>query len=348
MALKWIEGFEGFGVNDSNLTADTIITRKYPNSAGVTSMRPVGGRFGGQALQFRASNCKLKSPSVNTHHTFTVGFAFRLDSGAGYDQEIVTHYGSDGVTRGMNLRRTATGELAVYKADSLFAATSGLNLIAGPWYYIEFLVFANSVGYWEVRVNGQNVLSGGGNTVAGNAPIYNARFSLNGAGFSTYTFDDLYASDGNTPDPAGFAGVKQVVTIFPDGAGDLTEMEPSSGANWECVDEATAADDDSSYVQSDTTDTDLYTFTDLQPSQLATGVLGVQINADARMTGAGGPDRIDLLAKLGVTVDEPSSPSAVNSETYVTATRVLPLNPAGAAWTATDINNAQFGVRPFA
>ena len=341
MALKWIEGFEGFAATGAGMASGALI-RKYPGSMQETYIQAVAGRLGGQAVKFTNASNTIRSPVMTTNPTMILGFAFRLDAGVGYDNEIVTFY-ADG-TRGMNLRRTSAGAVQVYNANTLLGETTGIYIANSVWYYFEFKVVAGASGSYEVRLNGATILQDSGvDTRAGGLDYYdvwqfNDRIGVNNV------FDDLYCVDGDATGggPIDFLGPKTVVTLYPDAAGDLAQWTPSAGDNWDCVDDPTVADDDTTYVEADAARVDLYNFGSVPGEQVGT-VVGVQVNADVKISGTGGLTSLSLPAKLSGTQSD-GSPVTISSEEYVTASRVMEKCPDGAIWTVDNLNNCQFGI----
>ena len=136
-----------------------------------------------------------------------------------------------------------------------------------------------------------------------------------------------------------------VLTLRPNGAGDLTEntLYPNSGEeNWEDVDEE-VADDDSTYVESNSPGSstrDLYTI----PTTSLSGTIN-SITIYVRM-------KIDLyttydnyiLLKTHSTLYESDS-ITVDSKDWTNSNAVWTTNPyTGSAWTWDEINTLQIGV----
>ena len=338
MALLWIDGFEGFGTTLNGAPTPTgVYGRKYTVQS-ESGFRVVTGRWSGYALKFVIDTCYFQPPALTTNATMIVGLALKTLNGLNH--EFLTFY--DGSTRGMNLRWVSGGNLAVYRADTQLAATVGLGLVAGTWYYIEFKVVCNgTTGSYDVHVDGVSRLSATGvNTQAG-SHAFHSTFRIQDVWGENPTFDDLYCLDASGSTNNTFLGVKQVVTLYPSAAGDSAQWTPSSGANYAAVDEE-SMDDDATYIQtSGGADLDLYHYADLIG---AGGVSGVQINTDARRTNPNNTMNLYQASKLSATESD-GSVAAVAEDTYTTKTRIMETDPTGAAWTPANLNSTQFGVK---
>ena len=106
------------------------------------------------------------------------------------------------------------------------------------------------------------------------------------------------------------------------------------------VGESSPNDGDTTYVYSSTIGAkDLYTLQDL--SGITTGVTLVQLRVTARKQDAGARSAQSVLVS-GANTD--LGTSTVLSSSYTQLIKAYPVNPSGANWTASDINNLQVGV----
>ncbi|TXH51429.1 MAG: hypothetical protein E6Q97_18390 [Desulfurellales bacterium] len=134
-----------------------------------------------------------------------------------------------------------------------------------------------------------------------------------------------------------------LATIRPDGAGSATVWTPTSGANWENVDEA-SADDDSGYNalnQSTGLGGDLFT-TDANIPSGATSI-SVELKLRARATSAFASVLQVYIKTNGSTyASQVTSPTLGTS--YADYSKVFATNPVtGAAWTDSEINALEIG-----
>lgn len=155
MALIFMESFDAYGT--SNGSALSGILNKWASSSLVTNCEVAAGRIGGKSVLINSSFQRNLDTPTFAVPTITVGFAFRftsLGSGGGFLELY------EGANLGINVRLTATGELAVYLNNSQLDITSGLGLTANTWLTIELSVTVdNSAGSYDLRVNGITRLS---------------------------------------------------------------------------------------------------------------------------------------------------------------------------------------------
>lgn len=139
-----------------------------------------------------------------------------------------------------------------------------------------------------------------------------------------------------------FLGDCHIEGSLPDGAGDSTQWTPSSGNNYQAVDE-TAPDGDSTYIESETAGhKDLYSHSDL--TRITGSIVGVQVNMVGRLTKAATPRTVKAKAKSG-TAEGDGANYQYDSTDYRNAIGIFESNPdTTAPWTVTEINSAQFGL----
>lgn len=340
MALLWIEGFEGFGTSTGSAPSPTgVVARKYSSLVAESAMDIETGRFGGYCLEFNTNGSYIRPLALTTNSTLIIGVAVRLSAVS--NSQIISFY--DGATLGMNIKLTAAGELAVYRSGSLLGTTSGLGLTLDAWYYIEFKVVCNdSTGSYELRVGQVNVLNASGIDTKAGTNNYHTTFQIGIALQPAIRFDDLYCLDASGSDNNDFLGNCEVVRIDPDGddTANWTISTPSAN-HYENVDEA-IVDDDTSYVEEDTTNvTDLYDYESV-PS-LGT-IYGLQVNTECRETDATTFSLITPIKSGGSQYDD--SPQAVGTSNYVTMRRITDTDPdTGNLWTESGVNAVKVGVK---
>jgi hypothetical protein len=207
------------------------------------------------------------------------------------------------------------------------------------WYLIEVHVKIAAIGgVAEAKVDGVSDINYSGSTQPGSDTTINR---INYWGSTTFLIDDLALNDtaGGVDDT--WCGDGKIVMLRPNAAGDVTQLTPSAGANWECVDECPPNTAD--YVSSATAGQyDLYncnTYT-LQSGEV---VRRVQVEARCLEESALG-DSI----KLGVKTESTeyfgaSQPVLTSYRRYVG--NDLKVNPnTAAAWTQLELDALQVGV----
>lgn len=342
MALLWIEGFEGFGtaLNFRPLPTD-ILSTKYPvisNEFADLELRT--GRLSGFAMSSEATAGYFQCPSLTTDDTVVLGFAFRNPGNNDYPA-IALHSLED---RGMNVFVDGpAGELRVYRDGSLLGTTSGLGMVVGDWYYIEFKVTThNTTGSFELRVDGANVLSQSGIDTQPGANAFHDTFRCRGSGGDDPEWDDIYFLDSTGSSNNDFLGDVQVVGISPNGDDTANWSTSTPSANhYQNVDD-NPCDEDTSYVQESTADTtDLYDYEDVSPSG---AIIGVQVNTVCRETDANGFELVTPVESGGTQYDD--TPQPVTSVDWMTVSRVLEEDPdTSSPWAVAGLNAAKFGVK---
>lgn len=247
--LLWIDGFDAYGTSGAPSPAG-VLARKYTTVTYESSFHIHDGRVAGYCLEFNSSSQYFTSPPLTTNATMIVGLAFKTPSWPGSGHLISF---LDGTTKGMNVRMTVGGELAVYLGNSLIATTSGCGLTLNNWYYIEFKVVCGASGSYDLRVSGLSVLANGSiNTKAGTNNYHTAfRVGEESVIQIYFSVDDLYCADGATGAVTNFLGNQKVITIYPDGdvVGYTDFIRYPSGDHYTCVDE-NPVNDTTDYVTS--------------------------------------------------------------------------------------------------
>lgn len=314
------------------------------------------GRRGTDALRI-AGNGVESYPYVDLYYTSTpndtwfVGFALKFTSWASSGQTsrhaIFPMFSSSGSTHELYMYRGyPSGKLEIRRghyAVSTLLDTGITELTTNQWYWIEMKYYAHdSSGTVDVYLNGSSEISFSGDTVYSSADITRVGFGHESYSETTY-IDDFYICDdaGSAPTNTYLGDVK-VESLFADGAGNSTDMTPSTGSNYQCVDE-NPPNDDTDYVYEATTgDHDTYSFGNLTA---ASGTIyGVQQLVYARKADAGSRT-IKSVVRSGST-DYPNSTNHILSDSYLYHIDVLEDDPdTASAWTISGVNAAEFGVK---
>lgn len=314
MALKFIEGFD-----------DGMMAQH-----GWTDMTTTTGRFGGKAWaspQIGHQGLNLPTPLTGT---LVVGFALARQFNA-VDQ--VFDMGN------AHLYTTAGGALQLYNGGTLLSTTTSSPWqAAGTWRYVEVKQVL-STGAVTVRVDGITVLSG---TVASIASLSSLTWqtSNNYSWGATY-LDDVYVLDTSGTVNNDFLGDVRVQTLLPNTDGTYSQLTTSTGTSHSAlVKEATPNTTD--YVYSSTSgQKDSYHYQTLSAN--TANVYGVEL-ANYSHKDAAGPAGFSNLVRVGTT--DYASTGQPLSTSWTPNRDILDTNPAtSAAWTPSDVNNAEFGVQ---
>jgi hypothetical protein len=190
----------------------------------------------------------------------------------------------------------------------------------------------------DIKLSSQDTRNGG------NASVNRIRPQTVGwqSGTALY-FDDLVVITTSGGTATDFIGDVRVESIFPNGNGNSSQLVGSDGNstdNYLLVDE-TAPNDDTDYVESSTVgDKDTYAYSNVTPT---TGTVhGVQLLPYAKKTDAGTRSIVSVARHSGT--EEDSSAKTLNS-TYAYLPDVRETKPGGGAWSISDVNAAEFGVK---
>lgn len=336
MALLFAEGFDLY-----KTAAASDLTTQLPRHWTSVSAFAVGGiaagRFGGSCLGAVGGSGGNARKDVTAAATLLIGFAFKQSAAAGG-----TFFDFlDGSSVQVGLLITAAGKIALYRGVvGTVIATGTTVLSSSNWYYIELKITFNNSGTYELRIDGRTEISGSADTT-NTANSTSSGFRLNAAAVQTVSFDDLYLIDTTGSVNNDFLGDRRIVTLQPSGAGTTTQFTPSTGSNFQNVDE-TAANDDTDYNGSSTVNQkDSYALADL-PAGVTT-INAVQNKCLVRKDDAGGR-RVKALLLSGATEDLATEYDLTQS--YIYTSKIYETNPNTAgAWSSSTVNALEAGVK---
>lgn len=335
MAGIFFDGFDYYNRNgDDDLWSAVGVAQNYTT-----------GRFGGSCL-FQdpngngGGNRTLASMGLaTTATTFLHSFALQLSVNPA--ASIIVFGYEDGTTSQVDIRINSSNQIVVTRNGTTLG-TSTATVSAAQWHWIEVkFKIDNSTGTYEVRLDGTSVLSGSSvdtqNTA--NASITRVRFLPSGNSTSaTISIDDFIFQDDNGGAPS-FLGECRVITQLPTAAGTHTDLTPSTGSNWQNVDEVPRNGDTDYNSGSTSGNKDTYNFDAFG----ATGtILGIQVSIYARkddvstrkfksIVRSGGTDY------LGAEIT-PGSSYAYSRDQFLTDPNT------GSAWTSSNLDAAEFGI----
>jgi len=326
MARVFIDGFES---GDLGL---------WDGSAGASVTAAQSGMDGNYNVYINTTNNAHVAKNVPASSEYYVAFRFRSTSTL--TNVLMAFYNSSTVigtlTLGSNL---FSARLGSYSGTILATGTTSIN--TDTTYLIEvYLKAADSGGRWVVKVNGVTDIDYTGDTTPGPTTIDNICFGTKFSGTCCYAYYDNIVIDN-----ASFPGQTCIQGIKPTAAGNSTQWNPSSGSNWDCVDEIPANDND--YVSTNSNGAlDLYIFSDLTGS--IEEVKCVQLQARTIKNGAPTPQNLQLAVRSGGT-NYFSSSMAVPYVNPKSLFNIWQLNPnTSAAWTVSEVNAAEFGMNAVA
>jgi hypothetical protein len=211
------------------------------------------------------------------------------------------------------------------------------------WYLMEVhFKLGTSNGVVEVKMDGNLVLQYTGNTNPNNRTGI-LRIAFTNKANVTY-WDDIAINDTSGSEDNSWCGDGRIVLLKPNANGDTNQWTPSSGNNYECVDEGFPANDDTDYVTTDTTNQkDLY---NLENWSLPSNSIIKRVWAIARAKKTSSD-----LASINIGLKTNSQEYWMASDTPLITTyknyygNQYTKNPATSNdWTIDDINNLQVGI----
>jgi len=284
----------------------------------------------------------------SSYSTIIVGFALKFTSSTSTSLFDITRL-LEGATQHLTLSfQPSSGKLTLRRGlnTGTLLATSTTTFNASTWYYLELRATINdSTGAYELRVNGvsdfsaSNVDTRNGGT---SGVIDTWSCAPGSTGGIQFTYDDFYICDTSGSSNNDFLGDCRIDTLLPNGDGNYTQFSPSTGtAHYALVDETTPNTTDYNY-SSTAGDRDSYTFPDLA-GLVSPTVYGVQI--DAYMTKAdAGTRTVSTMSRLSGT-NKDGATVVLSAGSYAYVSQIQETDPASAAWTESNVNAAEFGVR---
>jgi hypothetical protein len=342
MALLWVDGFEAYRTacswNDGVLGYRLL--RRYADIGSVDGRHLITtGRFSTYCLQiFGDTNGYLLTPALTTNDTLIVGIAVMpTQFGGAGDWRIISLF--DGTQQGINVRYFY-GDVAIYRDTTLLATSTGLNWQKYQWRYLELKVKCHdTTGTYEVRLGENTILSATGVDTKAGSNAYHDKVHIWGTGTSPL-LDDFYICDSSGSDNNNFLGNVRVDDIYPNGDNSVAWTKSGGSTNYENVDETPLADDDTTYVESSTTNqTDLYDYGSISG---VGSIKGIQINTDCTETDA---TSYTLITPVSLSGNQSDDTAQAVASSYTTLMRIVERDPDGNLWTINNVNAAQFGVK---
>jgi hypothetical protein len=335
MTLKWYDGAEiwaATGYQARGYLAGTTGFSTARISPGTSSMT-----FNGQSLT---------TPSLGEQNTWIVGFGFKLEGNTGEWRFLDA--GVDQCSLEIHDNGDSTFEWKMMRGGTELERTAEA-FVKDVWHYCELKVTvrAGTDGAYELRHNENSVMSDTGVNLAdtGSDGCDAHQFGLTTAG-QIASMDDIYICDDQGATNNDFLGDSVIVALLPQAEGNQNDFTPSTGIdNAALVDDPSNAPSSADFVSSDTNGhTDLYTYDNMPATGIGT-IFGIRIVTDAAMQTVG--SRV-LRPKFRAasTSEGEGDDFAVDGTTLLSYPIILEQDPvAAAAWTKTEIDSGEFGVR---
>jgi hypothetical protein len=283
--------------------------------------------------------CELKDESAYIYKTFdnTYSQIYCTYKMYGYIKAII--YDTNGTAVASVRCNNATSKIELTLGnESTVLATGDGTFYKHTTKLVEFYYKPlNTGGVFTLKVDGVQKCTYTGDTTAGLENIKAISFYGDDSFTQTQLVDDIVVSD------SGWLGNQYIQLITPNASGDSTQWTPSTGNNYDCVNEVVASDTD--YVSTNIADnTDLYNLTNLTGS--IKSVTAIDVSARMSYYGTPTPTKQKIAIKsTGEYYGDDISPAL----SYINYNHIWDQNPAtSAAWLESEINSLQVGVKAIA
>jgi hypothetical protein len=309
------------------------MTGKWTNGAGAAFTSLVSSQRAGNAYQtlFETTITIPGGPRDN----MTIG-TFRVSNVQGSSQSQLSVSGVAGQCAGVY--SVADGTITVVDSTgSVVAQSTVVATEQSVGHYFELGVFCSeTVGQIIVRVDGEELINV--SNVDTGPSCYIGRILGTGGGTAT-AYDDLYITWDNASTISFYDDVL-IEAISPNGDGNYSQWTPTTGSNWETVDEQPASTTD--YNSTDVVnEIDTFTFPDLTFTGTVKGVQFVCMakKSDVEIRAIQGVCRIGSTDYLSDNIEYLSTTNSFYRFVWA-------MNPAtSAAWTNSEVNSAEFGYK---
>jgi hypothetical protein len=357
MALRLIEGWDHFSSVALAALKQWTIT---PGGTQAPSISFVPGRVSGQGIQIgyggsgAGSAPCVKFLTGTPIATGTWGGAWFISTHLPTGASINLFRIRSGVNRTCDVAITIAGHISVTNAAGTVVATGTATLVAGAYFYVEVKITVNGAsGTVQTWINGiADIASTVANMGTAGVNMDNillfpdtiqAGPTTNQGGIIN---DDIYCTDTLGGVNTAQLGDVHVETIYPNADGNYSQWTPNTGtAHFSLVNEHTTPpfpDSDTTYVSSATLNQlDSYTYDDL--IILVGTIFGIQTNLWSRKDDAVARQIAPLVRLSGV---DYIGNNVTLATSYADGTQIYDTSPGtGVAWTITEINAAEFGVK---
>lgn len=338
MTLRFIDGANGY---------DTAhITRKWTANFSGT-INATSGRRGGPGLRFANWNDATRL-TLDLQSTWVVGFGFRCTALPSVRRGLLgCLLVSAGITQ-CSISINPDGTITAHRdwpPSNVVLGTSSAVVTAGTYCYLEVrFVINQTAGSIEVRKDGVVILSVTSVDTQVHASIAASdqfQFLITSSSEAgTIDFDDIYICDGNGIINNNFLGDLRVDAVFPNGAGNSSVFTPSTGSNWQNVDD-TPSDDDATYNSASGVGAiDLYAFPDIAPT--VGTVFGIASYLTMKKDDSDPHTARDLIRRSATNY---SGTTKTLTTSYAMYTEIHEIDPSTLAqWTIANVNAAEFGL----
>jgi len=346
MTLKFIDGFESYAN-----AADMIQVYPASSNHGNITFPTTGRRAGTKCLDWDAgyTNAYLRSPiDANTFASSEyaiLGFAFKVKGSGNYELDInLDNNGQGGMA--LEFDGNSSGIILVKRSGVSLSTIGNISYELDTWNYFEVKckIGNGTDGHIVARLNEQEMINWvGDNYYSGATGFQISRFQAHLHNYWDIQIDDLYIAGSNGSYNNDFLGDVRIDAIHPNGAGNHTDLTPSAGNNYDCVNEAIV--DESDYVEGiNIGDIDSYSYADVPTDLDDTGIYGICLRNISQRTAGSDNIKIDALVRTGST-DYNSASELSLTDTWYTKDFIFEKDPSDSGdWTKAKINACEFGM----
>ena len=346
MTLLHMDGFEGYGKEDVLSFWDT------GSYIDVTSLIDQSGRRGGYCVNTGERNNSSQwqliwaNPNPFDNQIIAVGCAFKFPTTNSNENTLISINGFGDPIAWVTL--DSSERLLIKRKPSSTASIRYTSEILTPytWYYLELKTrLSTTEGFIQCKLNEQ-ILFEEYNVDTYSYVAYGSQISSVHFKNGTYCqmwMDDIYILDTTGSKNNDFLGDIRVDSIHPNGAGNYTDLTPSAGNNYECVDETNM--DDTDYVEgANAGEIDSYTYGSVPTDIDDAAIFGIQLRNQAIRTAESDNIKMKGLLRTGST-DYKESTAQSLADIVKSKVVIWEDDPSDSnSWTQAKINACEFGV----
>lgn len=347
MAIQWIESFDYYGTGATSQA--NMVLGNWAAVGGSASCSTTFTRTGLASLKFSGAIA-----NANARRVFS-GALTTVSVGAGlYFPGLPTTNGTNTPFQFQDAANAAqvsivvqtTGAIAAYRGtgSGTLLGTSTTLMTAASWNHLEAkVVFSNTVGTVQVKLNGVTILNLSGLDTVNTANVESSQIIVGCLNTSAvdYYMDDLYCTDSTGARNTGLLGDCAVYTLYPDSDGSNEDWTLSAGTDsWDMINDA-AQDGDTTYMEATAVNnkTDV-NFQDLSASIV--DILGLQMVTCMKKSDAGACSVKQTMLSSGTALDGTTFPITT---AYTFWSSIFEVDPnTSTTWTRAGINAAQMRI----
>jgi hypothetical protein len=354
--LLHLESFDGGGTTLGDAGYGEMIAylqARYPStSLGSDNNRVVtqNGWGSGFALSWgretSTQNNYIDFPT-GSQTEIRIGFAVKPKQTVTTSTETLIRF-RDATNNNVELRIFQGSTIQFYRNNAILTGVIAPNVLhQNRWSYVEVrVVFDNSTGIIECRINGQEVINATGlDTLEGSSTDINTvRFAGGtGNGFGNTDAAEQWLIDDIYVDTTTFHGPIKIDALFPTAEAGTIDFTPSTGSDNSALVDENPRNDDTDYNSSADTPGNKDLFVASNMSVVVDGIIGVQITNDAKLDAAGSIG-LQSIVFNGSTQGTGNVVEVSSTSEYVAVKHIFEVNPDTAvAWTGSEVNNTDIG-----